>query len=38
MNIKKIQKQDTIIALVQSDKPIITDVQSALDLIVTYTV
>ncbi len=35
MNIQKIRKNNTVIALVQSDEPLITDVQSALDLMAT---
>jgi hypothetical protein len=35
MNIKTIIRNNTSIALVQSDEPIITDIQSSLDLIAT---
>lgn len=35
MNVKTIQRNNTVIALVQSEEPLITDVQSALDLIAT---
>ncbi len=35
MNIQKVEKQGALIALVESDRPLITDVQSALDLMAT---